>query len=394
MKGTDTRLDKEFHSAMSIVANNDIVNHICKTKAAEFARNTDQPLVWCRAKDVARQYDDDASHDTLREMFTDWWQLTHNKCGYLFGALPLAVGMPVQVIADHVDRTKAKRIMKGAIGHVVSWHCRSDLDIDPTMSDVYLTELPEVVYVQFYKNKKEHDANARQNELPDWQINDLPPGVYPVHPIRKTWNSHGGMSVTRWQFPLAPAYARTAYSMQGKTVALGIIDLLFSNRTDPTNGYVTFSRFKDADSVLILQPFHLETFQKGQPYEPTLLLDYIERRLAGKDTTDLFRAAKENADQVKKRKEREQKEAKNKKEREARGKRDRSGRDQKGRKQDRKGRDQKGRDQKGRKQDQRSRNIPFADGPRECKHPGCSKKFDTPANLASHQCKCKHNPKN
>ena len=243
MKGTDTRLDKEFHSAMSIVANNDIVNHICKTKAAEFARNTDQPLVWCRAKDVARQYDDDASHDTLREMFTDWWQLTHNKCGYLFGALPLAVGMPVQVIADHVDRTKAKRIMKGAIGHVVSWHCLSDLDIDPTMSDVYLTELPEVVYVQFYKNKKEHDANARQNELPDWQINDLPPGVYPVHPIRKTWNSHGGMSVTRWQFPLAPAYARTAYSMQGKTVALGIIDLLFSNRTDPTNGYVTFSRF-------------------------------------------------------------------------------------------------------------------------------------------------------
>ena len=244
-------------------------------------------------------------------MFTNWWQLTHNKCGYLFGALPLAVGMPVQVVADHVDRTKTKRIMKGAIGHIKSWHCRNDIDTDATSSDIYLTELPEVVYVQFYKNKKEHDASARPDELPGWQINDLPPGVYPVRPARKAWQSHGGVPVARWQPPLAPAYARTAYSMQGKTVALGIIDLLFSNKIDPANGYVSFSRFKNADSVLILQPFHLETFRQGQPYEPNLLLDYIEKRLAGEDTTGLFRAAKENADHVKKRKEREKKDAKN-----------------------------------------------------------------------------------
>lgn len=270
MQSDDDRLTTEFKDAMSIVANNDIQNHVCKTKAGEYARNTNQPLVWCRAHDVVH-CKSELADENLRTKFLEWWQYTHNKCAYLFGALPLAIGMPVQITGDHPDREK--RIMKGTIGKVVGWDFDNN-DIVANKGNVFLKKMPKVIYVQFYEFMQEHEHRA-EKKVAQWKINNLPPGVYPIKPISRNWEAPGGNQVIRTQFPLSPAYARTTYSMQGKTVDMGIMDLLFAPNTNPATGYVAFSRFKTADSVLILQPFDIEFFQQGVPFEPEFLLEYI-----------------------------------------------------------------------------------------------------------------------
>jgi hypothetical protein len=61
--------------------------------------------------------------------------------------------------------------------------------------------------------------------------------------------------------------------MQGRTVAAGKIDLRMT--LDATNGYVAVSRFRSADSVLILQAFDLEFFQQGEPLEPAMMLKFL-----------------------------------------------------------------------------------------------------------------------
>ena len=83
--------------------------------------------------------------------------------------------------------------------------------------------------------------------------------------------------IRRRQLPVAPAFARTAYSMQGFTLPAGMVDLKMRDHGDPVTGYVAMSRFKKADDVLILQPFELATYQQGIPMQPQILREGTNR---------------------------------------------------------------------------------------------------------------------
>ena len=140
--------------------------------------------------------------------------------------------------------------------------------------DTNLKAVPTCVYVQYYK------LDDLDKRIPcDWKIGDLPHGVYPVTPVCRQWKFAGDNKISRYQLPLIPAFARTAYSMQGQTLRKGVIDLTMSHPMDPTTGYVAMSRFKRADDVLIMQPFDLAFYQQGPMLEPTLFLEANKRRL-------------------------------------------------------------------------------------------------------------------
>lgn len=72
-----------------------------------------------------------------------------------------------------------------------------------------------------------------------------------------------------------PGFARTAYSMQGRTLHAGMVDLNLRDQADPVTGYVAMSRFKKAEDVLILQAFDLSVFQQGIADQPKLLLERL-----------------------------------------------------------------------------------------------------------------------
>lgn len=85
------------------------------------------------------------------------------------------------------------------------------------------------------------------------------------------------MRIRRHQLPIAPDFARTAYSLQGFTLLVGKVDLNLGMHADPVTGYVALSRFKKAEDVLILQPFELELFQQGVPEQATILHEHFAR---------------------------------------------------------------------------------------------------------------------
>jgi hypothetical protein len=120
---------------------------------------------------------------------------------------------------------------------------------------------------------------------PDWNIAGMENGIYCITPATKPWklklSKKNVVHISRRQLPIAPDYARTAYSMQGFNLRSCKIDLNLGGM-DPVTGYVAATRFKRADDVIILQPFDIKIFQKGAPDQPQLLM----RHLAGEDISD------------------------------------------------------------------------------------------------------------
>ena len=62
------------------------------------------------------------------------------------------------------------------------------------------------------------------------------------------------LNVSRAQLPLAPAYAMTTHSSQGKTLTAVLLDLHVDKRVDPTIGTVAATRVRSQEDVLILRP--------------------------------------------------------------------------------------------------------------------------------------------
>jgi len=115
--------------------------------------------------------------------------------------------------------------------------------------------------------------------------------VYAIARKTENWFLDGyksrgkNLRIRRHQFPVAPDYARTAYSCQGFTLPAAIVDLNFDKRTDPVTGYVALSRVRTADDILILQPFSKDVFQQGVADNPDILMAYLR----GEDVDELLR---------------------------------------------------------------------------------------------------------
>ena len=82
----------------------------------------------------------------------------------------------------------------------------------------------------------------------NWSIAKMQPGVYCVSVKPEDWYldaraNYSHMRIKRYQLPVAPDFARTAYSMQGFTLPAGKIDLNLSKNADPATLYVAMSRF-------------------------------------------------------------------------------------------------------------------------------------------------------
>ena len=168
--------------------------------------------------------------------------------------LPLAIGMKV-ALTQHLDRSTDKLLLKGTIGRVHSWQWNEN------------DRLPSVVYVKF--------------EKAGWQLDGIDePGVYPIRPVTEDWyldarRTPSVLKIKRRQVPLSPAYAMTAHSSQGKTLAAVLLDLNVDKKVDTTFGTVAASRVRCREDCLILRSFPQWLFQRGMNEGPSLLLQTL-----------------------------------------------------------------------------------------------------------------------
>ena len=289
-KGDARPQSKKFRHAVSVVPNNDLKMEICKHGAAQWARDHGQPILWCPADDRIASSCGLLEDDRLREKKISWLSKHDKNCGGLFGMLPLVQGMPI-FLTNHLDRS-SKALLRGRGGILLDWELHDNEPDIPPSQDHFLTYLPKCIYVQFYDEVDGKDVPA------NWSIAKMQPGVYCVSVKPEDWYldaraNYSHMRIKRYQLPVAPDFARTAYSMQGFTLPAGKIDLNLSKNADPATLYVAMSRFKKADDVLILQPFSIEVFQQGVPDQPRLLLKCI-----GQSRSVVTRIMKEHEEDI------------------------------------------------------------------------------------------------
>ena len=158
-------------------------------------------------------------------------------------------------LTEHLDRSEDKRLLRGCAGYVHSWDWKDN------------EARPQVVCVKFPGAK--------------WQLDGIDEvGVYPVFARTKKWFLDSGrkvpvLAVTRTQLPLAPGYAMTAHSSQGKTLPAVLLDLNVDKKVDPTFGTVATTRVRSREDVLILRPFPDWLFKRGTAEGPKLLLEKL-----------------------------------------------------------------------------------------------------------------------
>ena len=258
----DPRFSTEFAGATCIFSTNALKCHVNKLRAHQFAAAHGQALLYAVATDRISTKALSAKPDLAKEKL--FWLQRHDKeCGNLYGILPLCVGLPV-VATEHIDRRR--KILRGCRGTVVGWAAVPSATIATGTGAQIWPELPAAIYVRFETESA-------------WQLDDnLLPNVYPVAPLRSTWHLDGGrpnpqLSISRRQFPLAPAFASTAHAAQGQTLCRGVIaDLLIGPNGNPFTAYVALTRVLDRWGLLIFRPFDPRPFQKGVPLGREMLL--------------------------------------------------------------------------------------------------------------------------
>ena len=155
-------------------------------------------------------------------------------------------------------------------GELVGWVLHPFEKKQPSKGTVVLEYSPTALLVKF--------------DGADWVLGDLDPGVYPVKVQKKDWYLDSDSpkpknKVSREQVGVGPDYARTAYSTQGLTLDAALVDLCFSDETNPTTAYVALSRVRGANDVLIIQEFDIEPFQQGICWTKVADEDVARRRL-------------------------------------------------------------------------------------------------------------------
>ena len=115
-----------------------------------------------------------------------------------------------------------------------------------------LQKLPPTVFVKY------HDA--------EWTLDGLTEkGLYPICPKSSQWFLDKGrqfpkLKIHRKQLPLAPAWAITAHTSQGQTLRAAIVDLQIGRGTSPVASYVSFTRVRKCEDLLIYRPLDRELF--------------------------------------------------------------------------------------------------------------------------------------
>ena len=264
----DLRLSEEkFVGAPAVFPNNDVKYEVNKKRALGYAKKK-TGVMYCPAKDRPSTEALRIRPDLPAQKIA-WLNRHDRESGDLYGILPLIKGMPV-AMSDHIDRSEDKRLLRGRVGWVDSWVLGDDEQSVFENGKRILRKMPEVVYVQFL-NKKGKPCG--------WKVDGVKKkGVYPILPITMEWfldkgRPHPQLKIHRRQLPLTPASGMIAHSAQGQIFSNGaVVDLCIGGSSSTMSSYVALTRVERREDLLILRPFPLDIFSKGQKTGMELLL--------------------------------------------------------------------------------------------------------------------------
>ena len=241
-------LEEPFLSAPYIHRNNVPKYHAMLLRAEEHAKRTHNFRIWFAAQDTpCNPAEIGKNPEQVKAKLARFLQFHDQQTEGIPGLCLLYPGLQMRVTAKIMKNSKVT-ILKHTPCTVVGWELHShDKVIVDEKGERFLTYQPKTIFVKF--------------ENCDWQIGSLPPGVFPMFPVTKTWdlNKQSGVKVRRKGYTLVPDFACTAFMMQGTSLPAALADcgdvLTQGSMSDMMTAYVILSRVKKVGGLLLLRVF-------------------------------------------------------------------------------------------------------------------------------------------
>ena len=248
--------------------------HAALVRAKNYARRTEQILLWAIAEDTPlssehRNLDEDELDAKRHE-----WALYHDqKTAGIMGLQPFVKDMPMRI--TQTDSKNKKIIFKNRRCRLHGWKlhevdlARLEACSSPEMELKYL---PEEIFLRIPKAT--------------WVVSaDLGPGVISLKPVIATWHIDKmcQIGIRRKGFTVASDFSGTAHSFAGDNLRAAVIDCLpWATKPDKSaqiGAYMSISRVRATDDIYITQPYAPTLFSQGDLPGPELLLKFQRREL-------------------------------------------------------------------------------------------------------------------
>ena len=267
-----TSFGREFALARLITPNNKPRYYASLQRAILFARFKRMQILWVQAEDfpIAGQIAQLSDNDlwTKRQQ---WLKRHDQDTGGIMGFFPLIPNLPV---AFTLTLDKTRKIFKFTRGILRGWTLdRSDEEMVKHSAEhnIVLTKLPLMLYVE-----KEGDNMPQHMDL-DLQIFGAAPRSVDWQIGRQSENW-----VKRFGFPLVPDFASTVHAATGDQLDTAIAELggfaATPSQDDALKGYISLSRVKGPERILITEQFSPTLFAQGPLAIADLLLEVIENQ--------------------------------------------------------------------------------------------------------------------
>ena len=242
-------------------------------RALEYAKAYGRQIIWVVAFDWPIADGDDALSGTaLANARKRWLQLHDKATAGIMGLLPLVCGGPYRYTqSEHAGQGA----YKNARCTLVGWRF-SDAETRRiaacTEPEIVARERPKSILVRLAiptaTTPKEHGE-----------------GCCVMQPKVRVWSrdGKGGAKVRRIGFALTPDFAGTIHAYCGDTLDASIGDLLpwyrRPTKDDMHKAYISKSRTRTADTLLITQPYSPDLFRLGELPGPRILMSFLRGQI-------------------------------------------------------------------------------------------------------------------
>ena len=250
--------------------------HAQQLRAINFAQAHHCRLLWITAHDVPKVKDPRRTSEQSESRKERWLEFHDRFTSGIPGLFPLVLDLPVRFTDTPNALARTQGVFKNARGWLRGWELHEDeLKRLETMSEpeIVLVRRPRYLYVEL---------EAPTPELP---LTDGKP-IFKMSVQVRVWSldATGTVKILRYGFNLVPDFGGTAHAYCGSTLDACIGDLLSwhqrPRREDALKAYIIKSRVRDADRLLIAQPYCPQLFRQGVHPGPHLLHQVLTKEMS------------------------------------------------------------------------------------------------------------------
>ena len=214
-----------------------------------------------------------------------WLEFHDRATGGIPGLLPLVLDLPVRFTEGLGKQAREQGVFKHSRGWLRGW----ELTPEETTRLEQLDDEEVVLYQR--PTKLFIEVETATNKMPRMDGKR----IFILRVQGKPWSLGQNIKLTRYGFPIVPDFGGTAHAYCGSTMPAALGDLLpwfkKPKLEEMLKAYIIKSRVKEADHLMLAQPYSPHLFRQGQLPGPQLLLDVLEKRISTQEAKTAWKRA-------------------------------------------------------------------------------------------------------